>query len=55
MTSPILLVNLAGEMIYILNQRLKTQSLTPEKGNKIHTQHLKLSMISLTLSSTNHL
>lgn len=28
LTSPILLINLAGEMLYILHQRLITQSLS---------------------------
>jgi len=32
LTAPIFVFNLAGEMMYILNQRLKAQNIAQEKG-----------------------
>jgi len=34
-TLPILFLNLGGEMVYILDQRLRAQNIPPEKGQKV--------------------
>lgn len=32
MANPILIINLGGEMVYIIEQRLKAQNIDPQKG-----------------------
>eukprot|EP01035_Chromulina_nebulosa_P018736 gene18736-24500_t len=36
---PIIVLNLGGEMLYILNQRLQAQSITIEKSKKQQQQN----------------
>jgi hypothetical protein len=43
---PSLVVNLGGEMMYILQQRLQAQSIPPEKSKKGVTQFVFLSCFS---------
>lgn len=38
LVAPILVFNLAGEMLYILNQRLKAQNVPADKGTHAVTQ-----------------
>ena len=33
-TLPFLFINLGGEMVYILDQRLRAQNITPDKAKK---------------------
>ena len=37
-TLPLLFINLGGEMLYILDQRLKAQNIPPEKSQKGKTK-----------------
>ena len=40
-TMPIIVINMGGEMIYILNQRLKAQSVADNKATKVLLDVLK--------------
>jgi len=35
LASPIIIINMGGEMIYILDQRLKAQKIPAQKANKV--------------------
>jgi len=35
MTMPVLIINMGGEMVYILEQRLQAQKIPPQKGEKV--------------------
>ena len=39
--SPILIINMGAEMIYILQQRLKAQNVVPEKSSRIMNDAIK--------------
>lgn len=39
--SPLLIINMGGEMMYILEQRLSAQKVTPEKASKILNDSIK--------------
>jgi len=39
--SPLLIINMGGEMMYILEQRLSAQKVSPEKASKIVNDSIK--------------
>lgn len=35
LATPLIIINMGGEMLYILDQRLKAQEVSPDKSNKV--------------------